>query len=228
MKRTMVVVEDDSSIREMLSYYFNSVGFEVSCFESGDEYFEASRDLNPSIFILDIMLPGPSGYAILSHIRNDEKTANTPVIMLTARSAEMDRVAGLEQGADDYVVKPFGILELQARVNAVLRRTGEDNDRVSFHDLQIIPQSRQVVKDGQALDLTYKEFELLSLLIKSKGAVLSRDNILSRIWGYDFAGETRTVDAHIKTLRAKLGDDADNPRYVTTVRGIGYKANWDV
>lgn len=228
MKKTMVVVEDDPSIREMLSYYFNSVGFEVNCFESGDEYFEAAHSINPSIFILDIMLPGPSGYAILSHIRSDERTSCTPVIMLTARNAEMDRVAGLEQGADDYVVKPFGILELQARVNAVLRRAGEDSGHINFHDLQISPHSREVMKDGRILDLTYKEFELLTLLVKAKGAVLSRDAVLSSIWGYDFAGETRTVDMHIKTLRAKLGDDADKPQYIITVRGVGYKANWEV
>ena len=220
MAETIVIIEDDESIREMLRYYFHSVGYEVACFESGEEYFEKGGGRKPALFILDIMLPGMDGLEILRRIRTDARLEDTPVLMLTARTSEMDKVKGLETGADDYVVKPFGIMELQARVKALLRRTGRPRAEsvLTCGDLEIDPAAREVRKNGQLVELTYKEFELLRLLCAHRGMVLTRDNILQAVWDYDFAGETRTVDMHVKTLRQKLGEG-----YIQTVRGVGYK-----
>ncbi len=220
MAETIVIIEDDESIREMLRYYFHSVGYEVACFESGEEYFEKGKDYKPSLFILDIMLPGMDGLEILRRIRTDTRLEDTPVLMLTARTSEMDKVKGLETGADDYVVKPFGIMELQARVKALLRRAGRPRAEsvLTCGDLEIDPAAREVRKNGQLVELTYKEFELLRLLCAHRGMVLTRDDILQAVWDYDFAGETRTVDMHVKTLRQKLGEG-----YIQTVRGVGYK-----
>lgn len=220
MSRSIVVVEDDESIREMLRYYFQSVGYTVRPYESGEAMFEGeSSQTPPALFILDIMLPGMDGLEILRRLREGRNTAEVPAIMLTARSAEMDRVSGLENGADDYVVKPFGIMELQARVKAVLRRTQRHDDQVlTCGDLEIDPAAREVRKGGKLVELTFKEFELLKLLCTRRGAALTRDEILQTVWDYDYTGETRTVDMHVKALRQKLGDDV-----ITTVRGVGYK-----
>ncbi|WP_297290521.1 response regulator transcription factor [uncultured Flavonifractor sp.] len=220
MSRSIVVVEDDESIREMLRYYFQSVGYTVRPYESGEAMFEGeSSQTPPALFILDIMLPGMDGLEILRRLREGRNTAEVPAIMLTARSAEMDRVAGLENGADDYVVKPFGIMELQARVKAVLRRTQRHDDQVlTCGDLEIDPAGREVRKGGKLVELTFKEFELLKLLCTRRGAALTRDEILQTVWDYDYTGETRTVDMHVKALRQKLGDDV-----IATVRGVGYK-----
>ena len=220
MAETIVIIEDDENIREMLRYYFHSVGYEVACFESGEEYFEKGGDYKPSLFILDVMLPGMDGLEILRRVRADARLEDTPVLMLTARTSEMDKVKGLETGADDYVVKPFGIMELQARVKALLRRAGRPKAEsvLTCGDLEINPAAREVRKNGQLVELTYKEFELLRLLCAHRGMVLTRDDILQAVWDYDFAGETRTVDMHVKTLRQKLGEG-----YIQTVRGVGYK-----
>ena len=220
MSRSIVVVEDDESIREMLRYYFQSVGYTVRPYESGEAMFEGETAQSlPVLFILDIMLPGMDGLEILRRLREGRNTAEVPVIMLTARSAEMDRVSGLENGADDYVVKPFGIMELQARVKAVLRRTQRRGDRVvTCGDLEIDPAAREVRKGGKLVELTFKEFELLRLLCTRRGVALTRDEILQAVWDYDYTGETRTVDMHVKALRQKLGEDV-----ITTVRGVGYK-----
>ena len=220
MPETIVIIEDDESIREMLRYYFRSVRYEVGCFESGEAYFETGGELKPSLFILDIMLPGMDGLEILRRLRADADLGDVPVLMLTARTSEMDKVKGLEGGADDYVVKPFGIMELQARVKALLRRTGRPRSEavITCGDLEIDPAAREVRKNGALVELTYKEFELLRLLASRRGMVLTRDDILQAVWDYDFAGETRTVDMHVKTLRQKLGDG-----YIQTVRGVGYK-----
>ena len=217
---TIVIIEDDESIREMLRYYFHSVGYEVACFESGEDYFEQAGEVKPSLYILDIMLPGMDGLEILRRIRADARLEETPVLMLTARTSEMDKVKGLETGADDYVVKPFGIMELQARVKALLRRAGRPRTEsvLTCGDLEIDPAAREVRKNGVPVELTYKEFELLRLLCAHRGMVLTRDDILQAVWDYDFAGETRTVDMHVKTLRQKLGEG-----YIQTVRGVGYK-----
>ena len=220
MPDLITIIEDDESIREMLRYYFHSVGYGVEDFESGEDYFQAVHDVQPDLYILDIMLPGMDGLEILRRLRGAPDTAHSPVIMLTARTAELDRVKGLEQGADDYVVKPFGIMELQARVKAVLRRTGRPQTPaiLKYDGLEIDPAAREVRRDGIPVELTYKEFELLKLLCENRGTVLTRDDILHAVWDYDFAGETRTVDMHVKTLRQKLGEG-----YIQTVRGVGYK-----
>ena len=219
MSQVILVVEDDESIREMLRYYFQSVGYTVRAYESGEALFEDEGQPLPLLYILDIMLPGMDGLEILRRLREGRETSEVPVIMLTARSAEMDRVSGLENGADDYVVKPFGIMELQARVKAVLRRTQRRGDRVlTCGDLEIDPAAREVRKGGQLVELTFKEFELLRLLCTRRGVALTRDEILQAVWDYDYTGETRTVDMHVKALRQKLGEDV-----ITTVRGVGYK-----
>ena len=220
MSKAIAVVEDDESIREMLRYYFQSVGYAVRAYESGEALFAGEEGLGlPALYILDIMLPGMDGLEILRRLREGRDTADVPVIMLTARSAEMDRVAGLENGADDYVVKPFGIMELQARVKAVLRRTERRGDRVlTWGDVELDPAAREVHKAGKPVELTYKEFELLKLLFSRRGVALTRDEILQAVWDYDYTGETRTVDMHVKALRQKLGEDI-----ITTVRGVGYK-----
>jgi two-component system alkaline phosphatase synthesis response regulator PhoP len=165
------------------------------------------------------------GFEILKRLREQPETAETPVILLTARSAEVDRVKGLEAGGDDYVVKPFGIMELQARVNAVMRRSRETRDEMVYRDLTICAGSRLVTRGEETLDLTYKEFELLTLLVRNRGRVLSREEILSMVWDYNYLGETRTVDMHIKSLRSKLSDEVRNPKYIVTIRGAGYKVN---
>lgn len=220
MPNPIVIVEDDESIRTMLEYYFKSMNHEVMAFESGEAMFDALGNTVPELCILDIMLPGMDGLEILNRLRKSSVTAQVPVIMLTARAAEMDKVAGLEQGADDYITKPFGLMELQARVKAVLRRAHSTPSEavLKYEDLEIDPAAREVRRGGELVELTYKEFELLRLLVSRRGTVLTRDEILTNVWGYEFSGETRTVDMHIKALRRKLGDG-----YITTVRGVGYK-----
>ena len=237
MSKAIAVVEDDESIREMLRYYFQSVGYAVRAYESGEALFagEEGVSVEPAgdgleaveklweggydAVLMDIQMPGMDGLEILRRLREGRDTADVPVIMLTARSAEMDRVAGLENGADDYVVKPFGIMELQARVKAVLRRTERRGDRVlTWGDVELDPAAREVHKAGKPVELTYKEFERLKLLFSRRGVALTRDEILQAVWDYDYTGETRTVDMHVKALRQKLGEDI-----ITTVRGVGYK-----
>lgn len=220
MSKAIAVVEDDESIREMLRYYFQSVGYAVRAYESGRGPLcrrggpRPARPLHPGHHA-----PRHGRLEILRRLREGRDTADVPVIMLTARSAEMDRVAGLENGADDYVVKPFGIMELQARVKAVLRRTERRGDRVlTWGDVELDPAAREVHKAGKPVELTYKEFELLKLLFSRRGVALTRDEILQAVWDYDYTGETRTVDMHVKALRQKLGEDI-----ITTVRGVGYK-----
>ncbi|MEG0765652.1 MAG: response regulator transcription factor [Pseudoflavonifractor sp.] len=221
MNRSILIVEDDESIREMLRYYFTSVGYAVRSYDSAEALLsgELGQDC-PLLCILDIMLPGMDGLELLRRLRADKSYAEVPVIFLTARTSEMDRVSGLELGADDYVVKPFGILELQARVKAVLRRTRrEDPDAVlRCGDLEIDASAHVVRRGGTVVELTFKEFELLRLLASHRGAAMTRDEILQAVWDYDYTGETRTVDMHIKTLRQKIGED-----YIQTIRGVGYK-----
>ena len=216
MALKIALVEDDSSIRAMLEYYFKSLGHEIAAFESGEDFFAASPKAD--LALLDVMLPGMDGLEILRRLRADPETAKLPIIMLTARQSEMDKVAGLDAGADDYITKPFGVMELQARVNAVLRRLGRTDPVLRYRDLVIDTAGRTVTRDGQPIALTFKEFELLHLLVSRRGTVLTRDEILSSVWDYDFVGETRTVDMHIKALRQKLGEG-----YITTVRSVGYK-----
>ena len=217
------VVEDDSSIRELVVYTLNQSGLSAQGFANAREFWAAMADATPRLVLLDIMLPDEDGLTILKKLRSAALTASLPVIMLTAKGSEYDRVLGLDSGADDYVPKPFGIMELLARVRGLLRRTEPTGHKpLEYHigELSVYPEKRQVVAGGQYIQLTLKEFELLMLLLENENIVLSRDRIFSTVWGYDFDGETRTVDVHIRTLRRKLGSCGD---YIQTVRGVGYK-----
>lgn len=220
MSISIVLVEDDSSIGEMLRYYFESVGYHVRYFSSGEELFASLDDMvPPTMFLLDMMLPGINGMEILRRLRSNHTTQDIPAIFLTARTSEMDKVGGLEAGADDYVVKPFGCMELHARIKAVLRRTqNEARDEIACGDIVIRTGAREVLCNGTEVELTYKEFELLRLLATNRGTAISRGEMLSQVWGYHYVGETRTVDMHIKAIRQKLGE-----QYIITVRGVGYK-----
>ena len=216
MPLKIIIVEDDASIRTMLEYYFKSMGHQVVAHESGEDLF--AHEVQGDIALLDVMLPGIDGLEIVRRLRQDPATARLPIIMLTARQTEMDKVTALDAGADDYITKPFGVMELQARINAVLRRMGERDPQLVYEDLIIDPAGRTVRRGDEEISLTYKEFELLRLLVSRRGTVLTRDEILAAVWDYDFVGETRTVDMHIKSLRQKLGEG-----YITTVRSVGYK-----
>jgi two-component system alkaline phosphatase synthesis response regulator PhoP len=221
-------VEDDESIRELVGYAMKSAGFACVSFDSAPPFKQAlSRGELPDLILLDIMLPGQDGLSLLDGLRADAFTRNVPVIMLTAKTGEVDRVRGLDRGADDYVCKPFGVMELISRVKAVLRRCCPDEPAtVSYRNLSLDYDRREIKVDEEAVKLTYKEFELLYLLLCNQGMVLSRDRILQSVWGYEYEGETRTVDMHIKTLRQKL-EAAGCADLIVTVRGVGYKVERD-
>lgn len=214
-------VEDDSNIRELVVYTLETTGFKARGFEDGRSFLEALALETPELVLMDIMLPGEDGLSLLKKLKNSAKTREIPVIMVTAKGAEYDKVKGLDLGADDYVAKPFGMMELVSRVKAVLRRSKkESKDELQVGDLRIYPNKHKVKVKDQGVTLTNKEFKLLCLLVESKGNVLNRDQLLTNIWGYDFDGETRTVDVHIRSLRQKLGDCGS---LIETVRGIGYR-----
>lgn len=215
-------VEDDNSIRELVIYTLGSTGLEAMGFEKPSDFWRAMDSTLPKLILLDIMLPEEDGLEILRKLRSAASTKKLPVIMLTAKGSEYDKVVGLNAGADDYIPKPFGMIELIARIKALLRRT-EESDVPAEHVLKslFVSPSKHIVKvDGQNVSLTLKEFEMLCLLLDNHDIVLTRDQILNRVWGYAFDGESRTVDVHIRTLRQKLGPAGD---YIETVRGIGYK-----
>lgn len=215
------IVEDDSSIRELLEYSLNNSGFEARGFETPMMFHAAMREKKPELILLDIMLPEEDGLHILRGLRADSGTSDIPVIMLTAKTGEYDKVIGLDSGADDYVTKPFSIMELISRIKAVLRRSEkQEQDVLSAGGIVLDRKRHTVSAGGRDIVLTYKEFELLSLLMQNRNIVLERDRLLNDIWGYDFDGETRTIDVHIRTLRSKLGDAG---ACIKTVRGIGYK-----
>lgn len=220
--KTIFVVEDDNAIAELIAYALRGEGFEVSTFGDGEQFLSAIKEQVPDMVLLDIMLPGFDGITILKRIRENAQTSAIPVVMLTAKSSEYDKVVGLDNGADDYISKPFGVMELLARVRAVLRRAGgkEIEQSLIIGELSLDPISHTAKLDNEILQLTLKEFELLRCLMEHKGQVLTRDNLLQSVWGYDFEGETRTVDVHVGTLRQKLGDYANT---IETVRGVGYR-----
>ena len=214
-------LEDDNSIRELVIYTLNQSGLEAEGFAAPAEFWKAMAQQTPSLILLDIMLPEEDGLQILKKLRGNGAFSRIPVIMLTAKSTEYDKVVGLDMGADDYVTKPFGMMELISRVRALLRRSNGEAALKEYHlgDLYLCP-SRHIVKVGdEKISLTLKEFELLCLLMENRGLVFSRDQILNRIWGYHFDGESRTVDVHVRTLRQKLKGCS---KYIETVRGIGY------
>lgn len=215
-------VEDDSNIRELVVYTLNATGMTARGFGDGKSFMEALESEKPELVLLDIMLPGEDGLSILRKLKGSSKTKHIPVIMVTAKGNEYDKVIGLDGGADDYVAKPFGMMELVSRIKAVLRRTrrNQEMEEYMIGNLRMDLNRHEVYVDGQAVVLTYKEFELLRKLMKNKEIVLTRDKLLEEIWGYEFAGETRTVDVHIRTLRQKLGSAGD---MIETVRGVGYR-----
>ena len=221
------VIEDDENIRQLVATALQAFGYQVSAFETAGEGLAALEKKMPDLMLFDIMLPDTNGIEAVKQIRLNPAYESLPIMMLTARNSELDKVAGLDAGADDYLTKPFGILELKARVQALLRRTAR-NRRTSVltgQDLTLNCDTRDVLQDGQPLELTFKEFELLKLLMENSERVMTRSELLNLVWGIDFEGETRTLDMHVRTLRQKLGDDADNPRYIRTVRGVGYRFN---
>ncbi len=216
------LVEDDENIRELVTYALNSMGLEAESFEAPSAFWTAMSKGLPSLILLDIMLPEEDGLSILKKLKRTPSTSSVPVIMLSAKSSEIDKVHGFELGADDYIAKPFGVMELVARVKARLRDNREEQKRFEYSigPLYVCPEKHTVTVNSENVVLTYKEFEILCMLLKNTGIVLTRDQLLNTIWGYSFDGESRTVDVHIRTLRQKLGVAGD---LIETVRGIGYK-----
>ena len=215
-------VEDDDNIRELVIYTLETTGLKARGFADGSAFTEALAFETPELILLDIMLPGEDGLAILRKLKNSSKTKDIPVIMVTAKGTEYDKVIGLDSGADDYVTKPFGMMELVSRIKAVLRRSkgSQERENPEIQGVHIDVKKHEVTVDGRTVPLTLKEFELLEKLMRNEGIVLTRDQLLTEIWGYDFDGETRTVDVHIRTLRQKLGEKGE---IIQTVRGVGYR-----
>ena len=221
------VVEDDTNISEIESFALKNVGYEVESFDTAGAFYKALKNRRPDLILLDIMLPDEDGLSILTNIRKNASVKDVPVIMITAKSSEIDKVKGLDAGADDYVTKPFGVMELISRVKALLRRVGSDKkgDKVlTLGNVTLDKEKHSVSVSGNLVELTYKEFELLQLLLVNAGIVTTRDVILTKVWGTDFEGESRTLDMHIKTLRQKLGDAGS---MIKTVRNVGYFMNED-
>ena len=214
-------VEDDNSIRDLMIYTLNASGFEASGFSDGEQLFEALKEKKPELIILDIMLPGEDGITILKKLRNHGNTSDIPVIMATAKGTEYDKVIGLDSGADDYLAKPFGMMEMVSRIKAVLRRSSPKQEKLlSMGELELNLSEHTVTSSGKRVQLTLKEFDMLRLFMENPGRVFTREQLLSGIWGTDYIGETRTVDVHIGTLRTKLGTCGS---YIETVRGVGYR-----
>lgn len=214
-------VEDDNAIRDLMLYTLGASGFQAKGFPDSTGFWQAMTEEKPALILLDIMLPGEDGITVLKRLRAASATANIPVIMATAKGSEFDKVIGLDTGADDYLVKPFGMMEMVARIKAVMRRTAPKTDQVLTCGNIALDEVRHIVTvDGKQVVLTLKEYELLKLLMENAGQVFTRDILLSRIWGQDYLGETRTVDVHIGTLRTKLAKGGEK---IETVRGVGYK-----
>ena len=214
-------VEDESAIRDLMVYTLKVSGFEAQGFEDGVDFWSAMKAQKPELIILDVMLPGEDGLTILKRLRSSPVTADIPVIMATAKGSEYDKVIGLDGGADDYLAKPFGMMEMVSRIKAVLRRTAPKQAKViSYGGITLDEGKHTVTVNKTPVSLTLKEYEILKLLIDNPGQVFTREILLSDIWGIDFAGETRTVDVHIGTLRTKLAEAGD---LIETVRGVGYK-----
>lgn len=218
------LLEDDTSIQNFVLYTLKNTGFEAEGFERPSDFWKRMEEEIPDLLLLDIMLPEEDGMEILKRLRDNRKTKNLPIIMLTAKGTEYDKVLGLDSGADDYVAKPFSMMELMSRIKALLRRSEIKEEKKDTYQVEplYVNISKHIVKvnDEEVNSLTYKEFELLSMLLQHQETVLSRDQILQSIWGYDFDGESRTVDVHVRTLRQKLGDAG---KLIETVRGFGYK-----
>jgi DNA-binding response OmpR family regulator len=243
--RKILVVDDEAVLVETIAYNLEQAGYRVVTASDGNSALEAARSEDPDLILLDIMLPGIDGLEVCRQLRRESSTATTPIVMLTAKGDEIDKVVGLEVGADDYVTKPFGRRELLARVRALLRRVdypaaSEERQHAQDPAQEVRPVSRELVAGplridlagrrvncrGQEMELQPKQFELLTYLVRNRGTVLTRDQLLHNVWGYDYAGDTRTVDVHVRWLREKLEEDPANPKLIQTVRGVGYVFRW--
>jgi two-component system alkaline phosphatase synthesis response regulator PhoP len=243
--RKILVVDDEAVLVETIAYNLEQAGYKVTTAADGSSALEAAHNEAPDLVILDIMLPGMDGLEVCRQLRRESSTATTPIMMLTAKGDEIDKVVGLEVGADDYITKPFGRRELLARVRALLRRAdypSASSEERPVHDTpqEIRPPNRELVAGplridlagrrvncrGQELELQPKQFELLTYLVRNRGTVLTRDQLLHNVWGYDYVGDTRTVDVHVRWLREKLEEDPANPKLIQTVRGVGYVFRW--
>ncbi|WP_066874739.1 response regulator transcription factor [Clostridium mediterraneense] len=225
MEKRILIVDDEAHIRELIKFNLEKNGFRTLQAADGKEALELAKERKVDLIILDLMIPIMDGFEVCKEVRKDSTIGNTPIIMLTAKSEEIDKILGLELGADDYMTKPFSVRELVARVKAQLRRnsTRTEENLFKFGDVSVNLQTREVKKSEERIELTLKEFEILKLLIKNKGNILTREMLLDKIWGYEYIGETRTVDVHIRHLRQKIEDDDKNPMFIQTIRGVGYK-----
>lgn len=226
LEKRILIVDDEMHIRELIKFNLEKNGFKTLQAADGKEAVELAKERQVDLIVLDLMLPVMDGFEVCKEIRKDTVIGNTPIIMLTAKGEEIDKIVGLEIGADDYMTKPFSVRELVARVKAQLRRSSNvktESNLINFGDVSVNLQTREVRKAGSLVDLTLKEFEILKILIKNKGSIITREVLLDRIWGYEYIGETRTVDVHIRHLRQKIESDDKNPMFIQTIRGVGYK-----
>ena len=228
-KEKILIVDDEEHIIELLKFNLLNAGYEVFTANDGIDAVKIAKAEKPSLLLLDLMLPGIDGFDVCKEIKRNNEMKNTSIVMLTAKGEELDKILGLELGADDYITKPFSVRELLARVKAVLRRTNSFNDPedeiYDSQNLKVDFERHEVSVNSEKVDLTLKEFELLQILIKNKGKILKRETLLDKIWGYEYIGETRTVDVHIRYLRKKIEEDDKNPRFIETIRGVGYRFN---
>ena len=228
-KEKILIVDDEEHIIELLKFNLLNAGYDVFTANDGIDAVKIAKAEKPSLLLLDLMLPGIDGFDVCKEIKRDNEMKKTSIIMLTAKGEELDKILGLELGADDYITKPFSVRELLARVKAVLRRTNSfsetEDDVYDSQNLKVDFERHEVYVNGEKIDLTLKEFELLQILIKNKGKILKRETLLDKIWGYEYIGETRTVDVHIRYLRKKIEEDDKNPRFIETIRGVGYRFN---
>lgn len=224
----ILVVDDEEHILELISFNLTNNGYKVIKANNGIDAVRLAIEEKPKLILLDLMIPGKDGYDVCREVRSNSEIRNIPIIMLTAKSEELDKILGLELGADDYITKPFSVRELLARVKAVLRRFSvvePESSVLVFGNLKADFEKREIHVKDKKFDLTLKEFELLEILIRNKGKILTRDTLLDKIWGYEYIGETRTVDVHIRYLRKKVEEDDKNPKLIETIRGVGYRFN---
>ena len=224
----VLIVDDEEHIVELLQFNLVNAGYKVITANNGLDALKKVKENKPDLLLLDLMLPGMDGLDVCKEIKRDKETSKTSIIMLTAKSEELDKILGLELGADDYITKPFSIRELLARVKAVLRRSNSDEISEEIYELgrlKVDFERHEVLINNEKVELTLKEFELLEILIKNKGKILRRETLLDKVWGYEYIGETRTVDLHIRYLRKKIEDDDKNPKFIETIRGVGYRFN---
>ena len=224
----VLIVDDEEHIVELLQFNLVNAGYKVITANNGLDALKKVKENKPDLLLLDLMLPGMDGLDVCKEIKRDKETSKTSIIMLTAKSEELDKILGLELGADDYITKPFSIRELLARVKAVLRRSSSDEISEEIYEigrLKVDFERHEVLINNEKVELTLKEFELLEILIKNKGKILRRETLLDKVWVYEYIGETRTVDVHIRYLRKKVEDDDKNPKFIETIRGVGYRFN---